>query len=129
MKRLLLIALASVLAAPLSAQVYRAPGKIDVTPVPGGFAVEDGGGMGARGVWCAAADYAARELGVAGTTRLYVANDSAPRVRAPVVFTLDPGGMTTSRVFIVGGSIRRAGANLSVDHALSFCADFRLINR
>lgn len=120
------LGLAAFLALPATAQSYRAQGDITVTPVPGGFRVADGGGMGARGMWCAAADYAQRVSGGAATTRIYVADETR---RGPVTFTLDPAGLTPSSVLILGNSIRRAGANLSLAHALSFCADFRLRTR
>ncbi|NNE53405.1 MAG: hypothetical protein HKN30_13520 [Sulfitobacter sp.] len=119
--------LVATLATPLAAQTFRAEGGITVTPVPGGFSVPDGGGMGARGMWCAAADYAIRRLGAVGIERLYVAQPYSGR-RSPVVFTLDPADLEPSRVLIPGFTIRRAGANLSVGHAMSFCADFRIIN-
>ena len=80
-------------------------------------------------MWCAAADYARDVLGARGTHRIYVARDRAPGQRGPVRFTLDPSGLTPVTVVLTGASIRQAGANLSVDHAQSFCADFRLTNR
>lgn len=130
MKRLLsCIAVSAILAAPVSAQAFRAENRVTVTPVSGGFSVENGAGFGARGMWCAAADYARDVLGAAGTQRIYVASNSAALQRGPVVFTLDPSDLAPSPVFIVGGSVRRAGANLSVDHAQTFCADQRTINR
>jgi hypothetical protein len=43
-----------------------------------------------------------------------------------VVFTLDPSGLQPTPVVIVGASLRRAGATLSVGHAITFCADFKL---
>ena len=62
MRILLTAMLAAILASPLAAQTFRAEGGITVTPVPGGFSVPDGGGMGARGMWCAAADYVKARL-------------------------------------------------------------------
>jgi hypothetical protein len=127
MKKLCAVALLTFCTAlPASGQTYRAEGRIDVTPVPGGFRVPNGGGMGARGMWCAAADYARRFAGARGVDRIYVAQNSS---RGPVTFTLDPTGLTPSRFLVVGGSVRRAGNTLSVDHAIGFCADFKLRNR
>jgi hypothetical protein len=124
-----IIAVSSVAASPALAQTFRAENRVDVSEVSGGFAVKDGGGHGARGMWCAAADYARDVHGARGTQRIYVARDSAPLGRGPVVFTLSSAGLLPTRVTIVGGSVRVAGANLSVDHAHSFCADARVINR
>lgn len=128
LKKIVFVALAGALALPASAQTFRAENRVNVTPVAGGFAVADGNGFGARGMWCAAADYARDRLGASGTQRLYVAQDRPSGTRGPVVFTLDATGLTPSRVFSVGSSIRTAGANLSVDHAQTFCADFKLRN-
>ena len=83
---------------------------------------------GARGAWCAAADYALTVLGAGGTRRIYVAPLSTSN-RNSVRFTLDPAGLTPVSVLSVGASIKQPGANLSVNHACGFCADFRLINR
>ena len=118
------LALAS---APATAQSLRVENRVTVSAVPGGFSVPDGGGMGARGMWCAAGEYAARRAGAAETARVYVA---VPRGRgfdrAPVVFTLDPAGLVPRPVLILGTSLTRAGSSLSVAHARSLCADFRL---
>jgi hypothetical protein len=115
-------------AAPVAAQSYRASNHVDVTPVAGGFFVEDGGSFGARSTWCAASDYARRRLGAGGSARIYV---KVPRSRAAggTVFTLDPTGLTPTPVLIVGFSVKQAGANLSVDHASLFCDDERLPSR
>jgi hypothetical protein len=121
-----IIAVSLAMVVPATAQTFRAENRVTVTGVPGGMSVPNGGGHGARGMWCAAADYARDVLGARGTQRIYVASDSA---RGPVRFTLNRDGLTPSRVTIVGGSVRNAGANLSVDHAHQFCNDFKLVNR
>ncbi|MBD3662521.1 hypothetical protein [Sulfitobacter aestuariivivens] len=121
-----LISALALLAAPLSAQSLRVENRINVSAVAGGFSVATGGGFGARGMWCGAGEYAARVQGASGTTRVYVAQPRTSANRDAVVFTTDPAGLTPVRVFSVGASIRDAGANLSVDHARSFCHDFRL---
>lgn len=122
------------LAAPAVAQSFRAENRVVVNPLPGGeFEVIESHGFGARGLWCAAADYAREVLGAAGTSRVYVRQARGPSVTKPgrkgVIFTLDPSGLQASRVFITGGSLRIVGANLSVDHAYIFCADSKLQNR
>lgn len=121
----------ALVAGPAAAQAFKAENRVIVRPAPGGFDVTSGGGFGARGMWCAAADYARRVEGARGIDRLYVAEGRTPGLgqRAPVRFTLDPTGLTPSATFIVGASLRQAGASLSVDHALSFCADAKVINR
>ena len=121
-------------AAPLSAQGYRAENRIHVNPLAGNvFEVIEGRGYGARGMWCAAADYAKDVLRAPGTSRLYVHTARGPSITQPgrkaAAFTLDPTGLTPSGAMIVTISVRTPGANLSVDHAYSFCADARLINR
>ena len=109
------------------AQAYRADNRLVVTPVGGGsFSVPLGSRFGARGTWCAAADYAARVLGAAGTTRIYVQQPLA-RPGKTVVFGTDPGGASPQQVLGVTSALRTAGSNLSVDHAIQFCADTRLI--
>ena len=120
-----------VMAAPVAAQVFQAENRVVVLPAEGGFDVQSGGGFGARGMWCAAADYAREVLGARGGQELYVAVGRPPGLgqRAPVHFTLDPAGLTPRGVFIVGSSLQTAGSALSVDHAYSFCADARVINR
>lgn len=120
-----------VFAGPATAQTFRAENRVDVVAVAGGFEVENGGGYGARGMWCAAADYARDVLGATGFQRIYVAQARRPGLgqRDPVRFTLDADGLTPASVFIVGASLRRAGSTLSVDHAYQFCADAKVINR
>jgi hypothetical protein len=116
---------------PLSAQGYIPNGKLDFTPAPNGVTIAGTTGHGARGTWCAAADYALNRLGASGAQNLYV---SSPRTKgggrnSVVSFTLDPTGLTPSNVFLVGGSLDRKGAELTINHALTFCADLRLPSR
>ena len=128
MRLLLAICLSITFAAPLSAQNYRAPEGVVVSAVADGFAVTDGGGFGARGVWCAAADYAQTELGAGITTEVYIIQ---PRTsgRGAVIFSTDPAGVVPQQVFITGLSLRQSGARLNVGHALGFCADAQGANR
>ena len=117
-------------AAPVSAQSFEADNGVQVMPVPGGFAVTGDAGLGARGVWCGAADYARTRAGAGNNgQRLYIAAAREPGLgqRGAVTFTLDPAGLTPSRVTILGTSLARAGANLSVGHAYGFCADGKLV--
>lgn len=123
--------LVAILASPLAAQGYIPNGKLDITPLPNGVRIAGTTGHGARGTWCAAADYALDELGASGSQNLYV---SEPRSRglgksSAVSFTLDPTGLSPSNVFVTGTSLSRRGAMLTVNHALTFCADLRLPSR
>ena len=113
------------------AQEFRAENDVKVTAVSSGFSVTSDGGYGARGMWCAAADYARDVRGASGIARLYIAEARAPGLgqRGPVRFTLDPSGLSPTPVVIVGASLRRAGSSLSVDHAYQFCTDAKIINR
>ena len=121
----------ALLALPATAQTFRAENRVYVTPAPGGFEVSNGGGYGARGMWCAAADYANDVAGAAGTDRRYIARGRTPGIgqQVPVLFSLDQSSLRPSAVFIVGVSLRQDGSTLSVDHAHSFCADAKVINR
>lgn len=116
-------------AAPLAAGAFTAQNRIAVSGSADRIEVAGGGGFGARGAWCAAADYAQKRLGASGTTRLYVAESNTLRAGSPLLFTLNADGLSPRPVTIVGASLRTPGATLSVAHAQSFCADARVINR
>jgi hypothetical protein len=120
-----LFALGLAMAAPLAAQDFTAVNRIAVTGNAQQIVVTEDGDFGARSTWCAAADFARRGLGRAGTDRLYVAEGNR---NPPFAFTLDPAGLTPTSASVLGASLRTPGANLSVDHAASFCADHYLIN-
>ena len=120
--------LALALPAPLAAQTFTASNGVAVTPVPSGFSVSDGGGYGARGMWCAAAEYAQRVLGAPVISRIYIV-EPRTNVRGPVVFSTSPYVGATQQLLITGLSLRQKGANLSLGHALGFCADARETNR
>lgn len=129
--RIAACALLAILATPSFAQGYRPDGRLDFTPAPNGVTIAGTTGHGARGTWCAAADYALNQLGASRSQSLYV---SEPRTKgggrnSVVSFTLDPTGLTPSSVFLTGGSLGRRGAELSVNHALTFCADLYLPSR
>ena len=126
MRRLALLLV--LLSIPFEAAAFRADNRVEVTPSGQDFIVQEGGGFGARGMWCAAADYALDVLGAPATARVYV---TQPRrtPRDPVAFSLDPGTIRPTSFMIVGTSLRQPGANLLVGHAMSFCADARTINR
>lgn len=119
---------ATVLAGAAHAQAYRAENRVTVTGLGNAtFSVPSSGKFGARGAWCAAADYAREVLGASGTNRLYVQKPKATN-SGPVVFGLTPGGTTPVGVQGTTAALRTAGSNLSIDHAYQFCHDRRLSN-
>ncbi len=132
MKRFFAAAImAAAVSGPAFAQGYSAGSGLRFTPLENGVRIEGETGHGARGTWCGAAEYMQAELGARGNQDIYV---SEPRQRGfgksnAVSFTLDPTGLTPSDVFIVGPSLTRKGARLSVNHALTFCPDLRLPSR
>ena len=127
----LIAGLALCLATTAEAQAFRAENGVRVTPAAGGFEVLGDAGWGARGRWCAAADYAQRVLGARSADRVYVAQGRVPGLgqRSPVLFTLDPTGLQPRSVLLVGSSLTQAGYTLSAGHAYRFCADARISNR
>lgn len=130
MMRLLTTVIAAMaLAAPAMAQTFRAENRVKVAPVDGGFEVLGDAGFGARGMWCAAADYARSELGAKGGDRIYIAQGRTPGLgqRKAVKFTMDATGLSPSNVVIVGASLRKAGSSLAVGHAYQFCSDHKLV--
>ncbi|MEH6521706.1 hypothetical protein [Sulfitobacter sp.] len=122
------IVIAFMMATPAVAKDFKAVNGIVVVPHAKGFAVTGDAGLGARGIWCAAADYVRKTERVKPGQRLYVAEDRERGLgqRNPVVFTVSPAGLTPSSAVILGTSISRAGANLSVGHAFGFCSDHKL---
>ncbi|MEW9921775.1 hypothetical protein AB2B41_19380 [Marimonas sp. MJW-29] len=125
----LLTAIAASAATSLPAQSFRAENDVLVTDLGGGlFSAETRTRYGARGAWCAAADYAIDVLRAPGTARIYVREPKASN-SAPVVFSLSPGTTSPVGVSSTSAALRTAGANLSVDHAFQFCYDARLKNR
>lgn len=130
--RLFSIALMTTLIAtsdPVSAQAFRAENRVVVTGKADGlFTIPSGNRYGARGAWCAAADYAIEVLGAKGTSRLYV-RTARSATSGPVTFGLTPGDTTPVAVTSTGTALQVPGSNLSVDHAFQFCHDARLVSR
>ncbi|MCX7566426.1 hypothetical protein OS189_08735 [Sulfitobacter sp. F26169L] len=119
----------ALMAGPVAAQGFKAENGVIVLPVAGGFSVTGDAGLGARGMWCAAADYARKREGARASQRLYIAQGRTAGLgqRDPVTFTLSAQGLTPVGVIVLGSSLARAGANLSVGHAYGFCADSKLV--
>lgn len=109
---------------PATAQMFEAENGVNVVGNSAGFTVQGGGGFGARGMWCAAGDYALRVSGAATAQRLFVANGSSGRNTA--MFTLNAAELTPMSAALLGTSVSRPGSNLTVGHAISFCADHKL---
>lgn len=129
MKLFAIAACVGILAASSSfAQTYRADNKVIVTAQDGGlFSAPTNGRFGARGAWCAGADYAHKVLGVAGSKRLFVRIPQSSN-SGPVVFGVSSGGLPSVTVTGTTAALRTAGSNLSINHALQFCHDARLTN-
>lgn len=125
---LTLAATLAIAASVADAQTFRAENRVNVTPQGGGlFSVETSTSFGARGAWCAGADYAIDVLGARGTERLTVRGAKASN-SGPVTFGLGAGDTSPVAVQSVSAALRTAGSNLSVNHAYQFCHDARLIN-
>lgn len=128
MKRMLTSAAValSIMAMPGFADAFEAENKVVVTGLTKTtFSVPSAGRFGARGAWCAAADYAVDVLGASGVSRIYV-REPLVAPSDPVVFGLTPGAATPVSVSSTSAALRTAGSNLSIDHALQFCHDARL---
>lgn len=115
---------AGLVVCPLGAQAYTAQNGINVQASGSGFTVTGSDGFGARGVWCAAADYARVAAGAPTSKRLYVQGQSGNG--RTVRFSLSPRGVTPTKVTSLGRSISTPGANLTIGHALGYCADRKL---
>lgn len=88
------------------------------------FEVIEGRGKGPRGIWCAASLHAINTLGIE-RGRIYIATPRGPAQTQPgkkgVVFSTQPVDGGTASVSV---TVRQAGANLPVQHALQFCRDY-----
>jgi hypothetical protein len=129
--RLLIVGLlALALAAPASAEPFRALNRLHVVPLSAdSFEVIEAYGEGGRGIWCAAADYT-REIGRdAPKQRLFIAEGRGPAQTRPdrmsVVFTLVPNDDPATRPVFTWVTTRNVGASLPVFLAYTFCDDFR----
>ncbi|MEW9919443.1 hypothetical protein AB2B41_07505 [Marimonas sp. MJW-29] len=114
-----------------TAQAYRAFNLLTVVPLNAtDFEVIEARGEGARGMWCAAADYAIHALRVPREQRLYVKTPRGRSIsgagRIGVVFTVDVNalGVSPSRSYSV--TVRTAGLSLPLHHAYQFCRDYEL---
>lgn len=127
----LLILVTAIVALPMVslAQSYQAVNRLAVVPLEGnGFEVIEDRGEGARGIWCAAADFAIEQRGAAGPARLYVKTALGPSVKVrggrAVGFTLDEAELSDPPVTAYSVTVRQPGLNLPVGHAIQFCRDY-----
>jgi hypothetical protein len=116
--------------APAMAQFYQAVNRLQVVPLNANdFEVIEARGEGARGIWCAAADYVTQVRGIT-SGRLYVKTPRGRSVsgmgRIGVVFTTNAASLSTPPTTSFSVSVRDAGSGLSVVHALQFCKDYLL---
>lgn len=97
-----------------------------VVPIsPDTFEVIEDRGAGARGLWCAAADYV-RAAGLDGPRkRIFVETPRGPSKTQPgrigVVFTTNPADDIKDTPSSYSISVKRRGENLSVGHSHNFC--------
>ncbi|MCR8826042.1 hypothetical protein [Pseudosulfitobacter koreensis] len=120
----LALALTSLPAAAQYVDIFIAP-KLEVNPLSDTtYEVIEKGGAGPREIWCAAADYAIRDLGKQ-RGRIYVVAPRGPaQTRAGetgVAFSTRDPGIAARTGYSVTTDI--AGANLLVFHAEQFCKD------
>lgn len=117
----------ALIAVPGMGQSVQPQRDLNITPVAGGFLVENDSEHGARGMWCAAGHYAQTIGAASPKQRIYVAEARTPGLgqRSAVAFTLDPSGLATRPAFLVGASFRQTGSSMSVQHALSICNALR----
>jgi len=126
MKQILVIAgIMATLGAPVTARGYAPDNDLSTARIQNGVQVTGGTSLDARAVWCAASDFAFNQLGASGSQNLFV---SEPRSTGSdgysrVSFTLDPAGLVPADFLFTGSSLGRPGAMLTINHALSFCAE------
>jgi hypothetical protein len=112
-----------------AAQSYQSVNLLDVVPLNGSdFEVIEANGEGPRGIWCAAADFAEREIGASTTAELYVKRERGPSVsglgRTGVSFTLDQASLSVPAIKSYSVTTNRPGLSLPVGHAIQFCRDY-----
>lgn len=114
-----------------SAQVYTAVNRLQVVALGNGaFEVIEARGEGARGIWCAAADYVLARDGQGASKRVYVQRVRGPATSAPgrkgVVFTTDTSALGSATKQSLSVTVRTVGVGLPVNHAVQFCKDYQI---
>jgi hypothetical protein len=111
----------------VAASAYRAINWLFVIPITADtFEVIEDRGEGARGIWCAAADYA-QAAGLDGIRkRLYVVEPRGPsRTQANAIgvsFTTNPDDELAQSPSSYSVSVKRRGDNYAIGHAINFCS-------
>lgn len=114
-----------------SAQAYEAINKLRVFGLNAtDFEVIEARGEGARGIWCAAADYAKARFGQGFHQRIYVKQQRGPSRtvagRKGVVFTIDAASLSQPPSRSVSVTTGVVGVGLPTNHAIQFCKDYLL---
>ncbi|MEM6303284.1 MAG: hypothetical protein AAF744_01095 [Pseudomonadota bacterium] len=109
------------------AQSFTAINRLTVVPLNAhDFEVIEQRGEGARGIWCAAAQFALERGKATNAAEIYVKRPRGAAVSAAgrrgVVFTTKPAGFTPFSSYSV--SIRQKGMALPAGHAVQFCKDY-----
>ncbi|MGJ8544883.1 MAG: hypothetical protein ACSHWZ_05515 [Sulfitobacter sp.] len=131
MRHVILAAALAALPMGAFAQAYEAVNRLVVVPLgQGDFEVIEAHGAGPRGIWCAAADFAQKRLGLPGSERIYVKQARGPSVsgvgRNGVIFTADVARLSVPAEQSYSLSVRREGMGLPAAHAQQFCIDYIL---
>lgn len=111
-------------------QTFKAVNQLTVVPLGNNaFEVIEAYGEGARGLWCAAADYTL-DRGPTKAKRLFVKSARGPSAsvtgRKGVVFTTDEATLGVAARRSVSVSVRTPGLGLPVAHAYQFCKDYQI---
>jgi len=117
----------SAVPATLSAQSFQAVNDLIVVPLNrASFEVIEAHGQGARGMWCAAEEYAEKRLSAKG--RVYVLSVRGPSQtvegRKSVVFTTDADSLPQGPSRSVSVDTSQVGIGLPIAHAIQFCHDY-----
>ena len=131
MKRLALAAILSAVPLVAFAQSFTAVNELQVIPLSdASFEVIEDHGEGARGMWCAAAEFAEERLGTPSAAEIYVKSPRGPSIsgvgRTGVVFTLNDAELSEPAFKSYSVSVRNVGQALPVGHAIQFCKDYIL---
>ena len=131
MRAFILAACIAALPGLAAAQTFKSINQLLVVPLgKTEFEVIEARGEGARGIWCAASDYAQKRLGLVTGGRIYVKTPRGPSVSGlgakGVVFTADPAQLSVPPSSSVSTSVRVAGQGLPIQHAYMFCRDYQI---
>lgn len=131
MRHLCFALICATLPLPAVAQSFRAVNHLQVVPLNAtSFEVIESRGEGARGMWCAAADFVLYGQGKPGNQRLYVQTPRGPSASVPgrksAVFTTDVKALPVAPQTSYSVSVRVAGLGLPLRHAYQFCKDYQI---